>query len=566
MPQKYKLTQLWANPVLTVEPPSIKGAGAPFSFRAPETIAITTTRLMARHPIPVIDLFAGPGGLGEGFSSIVDENGNRRFALRVSIEKDAVAHKTLSLRALFRSFRKNAAPDCYYDYVKGNITREELFSHPTVPDEARIAASEAKNAELGKTPHEEIDGWIKEALNGADEWVLIGGPPCQAYSLAGRSRRSKEDAALFESDKRHFLYTEYLRTIRNFKPSVFVMENVKGILSSTHGGSPIFERILADLTSPGDGLEYRVRSCVVPGHGAEIESKDFVIKAELFGVPQCRHRVILFGIRSDLADGIPAEELDRFVLKQSPQLVSVAEALSGLPPLRSRLSKEPDSHDAWLSVLKSATEGLKTWRVPARTTVEEAMPRASAEAAAHVSHGSRFDPREVVTNSSMPAALRSWFHDHRLKGVLQHETRSHMRSDLHRYLFASCYARAYAYSPKLAQFPPKLLPEHGNVVAKNVPFADRFRVQLAGQPSSTVVAHIAKDGHYYIHFDPSQCRSLTVREAARLQTFPDNYFFEGNRTEQYTQIGNAVPPWLAKQIADVVLRFLTESRRRESPR
>ena len=139
-----------------------------------------------------------------------------------------------------------------------------------------------------------------------------------------------------------------------------------------------------------------------------------------------------------------------------------------------------------------------------------------------------------------------------------------MRSDLYRYLFASSYAKTFRSSPKLAQFPPRLLPNHGNVSDENVPFADRFRVQLADHPSSTVVAHIAKDGHYFIHPDPSQCRSLTVREAARLQTFPDDYFFEGNRTEQYTQVGNAVPPWLARKIATVVLDFLTASRRQRS--
>ena len=268
-------------------------------------------------PIPVVDLFAGPGGLGEGFSSITDTHGKRRFVLRVSIEKDHVAHKTLSLRALFRAFRGNAVPDCYYDYVKGRISREELFAHPSIPEEALFAADEAKCAELGKTSPHEIDQWVANALGDAREWVLIGGPPCQAYSLAGRSRRAKENTAKFEKDEKHLLYKEYLRVIKKFSPSVFVMENVKGILSSRHKGSLIFERILSDLSNPGGSHEYRIRSFVVPRDDESLTPKDYVIEAERFGVPQSRHRVILFGIRSDLADA--TEELRTSIV--SPDVV-----------------------------------------------------------------------------------------------------------------------------------------------------------------------------------------------------------------------------------------------------
>ena len=125
-----------------------------------------------RSEIPVIDLFAGPGGLCEGFSSIFDESGARRFAVKVSVEKDPVAQRTLLLRAIFRKFPRGKVPDCYYDYVRGSITREVFLAHPDIKDAAEHAAKEARCAELGLTPSQKIDGWIREALGDQTDWVL----------------------------------------------------------------------------------------------------------------------------------------------------------------------------------------------------------------------------------------------------------------------------------------------------------------------------------------------------------------------------------------------------------
>jgi DNA (cytosine-5)-methyltransferase 1 len=158
-----------------------------------------------------------------------------------------------------------------------------------------------------------------------------------------------------------------------------------------------------------------------------------------------------------------------------------------------------------------------------------------------------------------PQWERDWYFDERLNGICNHEARGHMRADLWRYFFAAVFAEVEGRSPKLCDFPLELQPDHENVaqaITGNDLFSDRFRVQLRDRPSTTVVSHISKDGHYYIHPEPLQCRSLTVREAARLQTFPDNYFFEGPRTAQYHQVGNAVPPLLASKIAAIVYEVL----------
>jgi DNA (cytosine-5)-methyltransferase 1 len=137
-----------------------------------------------------------------------------------------------------------------------------------------------------------------------------------------------------------------------------------------------------------------------------------------------------------------------------------------------------------------------------------------------------------------------------------------MRPDLYRYLFAACFASVHGISPKLDDFPPLLLPAHRNARDREDGFAfsDRFRVQVWDKPATTVTSHVSKDGHYFIHPDPAQCRSLTVREAARLQTFPDNYQIEGSRTEQFHQVGNAVPPLLAFQIAKSIYAFLRDTK------
>ena len=162
--------------------------------------------------------------------------------------------------------------------------------------------------------------------------------------------------------------------------------------------------------------------------------------------------------------------------------------------------------------------------------------------------------REKAISGNMPEHLLRWFDDERLRATLHHETRGHIPEDIGRYLFSSAFSRSYSRSPKLDEFPDFLQPAHKNRDSGH--FSDRFRTQLSGRPSTTVTSHISKDGHYFIHPDPGQCRSLTVREAARLQTFPDNYLFCGSRTKQYHQVGNAVPPYLAWQIAKAVYKVL----------
>ena len=302
--------------------------------------------------IPVIDLFAGPGGLGEGFSSLRDSNGSPVFRIRLSVEKDYNAHKTLELRSFFRQFPDGEAPEEYYRYIrKEGILREELFSR--YEREAKVAQREAWWFELDKEHTAEIDERIREALNEEDKWVLIGGPPCQAYSIVGRSRMRGVDPSKYENDPRHHLYREYLRILETHRPPVFVMENVKGLLSSRANGEGIFQRIINDISllrHNGSKRGYQLFS--LNRHAGDAKPGDFVIHAEKHGIPQKRHRVIIIGVRNDF-DAVPERLYD------GNTAITVGDAIGDLPKIRSGISKEPDSYAAWHGILKEFVENIK---------------------------------------------------------------------------------------------------------------------------------------------------------------------------------------------------------------
>ena len=503
--------------------------------------------------IPVIDLFAGPGGLGEGFSSITNRNGDPLFKIGLSIEKDPNARQTLVLRAFFRQFRRGRVPKDYYDYLAGKIPRSELWEN--YKDESKAADSEAWHAELGgdATPDALVDERIFRTLAGRRDWLLIGGPPCQAYSVVGRSRViGAEGLAKYEADPRHGLYRHYLRIIHKHRPAVFVMENVKGLLSAKIGQLKTFDRILDDLRDPElavtgksrSGSEYRLFPLATRNqdHFEAAKPEDFVVRAEEHGIPQSRHRIIIVGIRGDIT------AKPRSLIRRGSAL-GVEEVIGDLPRVRSGLSKETDSKKAWIEAVRSiaGSKWMKSGLLPHKVTKE--IKTALRDVERNVGCGAEFISHQIA-----PSATRDWFRDDQLQGVNNHMARSHMAADLHRYLFAASFAKAMGRTPFLGDFPEAILPKHENVAEslKTKKFKDRFRVQVGDRPATTVVSHISKDGHYFIHYDPSQCRSLTVREAARLQTFPDNYHFEGVRTEQYRQVGNAVPPLLARLIAEVV--------------
>lgn len=558
--------------------------------------------------IPVIDLFAGPGGLSEGFSRY---DARRRYRVALSIEKDPVACQTLRLRAYTREFKDGEFPPDYYDFLAGNKT---ALARIQASEQWARATEHVRQWELGKTDANEVHRTIHAALGGRHDWLLLGGPPCQAFSLMGRSRmtgagvatgkagKAKKAAleAAFADDHRHRLYLEYLKIIAVHSPAVFVMENVEGILSAklpmrdqTTGKityKPAIDQICRDLAKPrraplgsDDGYRldkfvkrygtnehtYTILSFVEKVSSSSlddriIDGRRFLIRSEEFGIPQERHRVILLGVRDDI-------KIREFNLLVPAKRVSVGDMIGDLPRIRSIVSnrdkmgsRKAGSEMDWPTAVAA---------VYTRTVKQNLDKRVRNEIDKLLK---KLDPLEGVGGSFIkgkfgprqcPKPLRDFISAPALKGVVNHEARGHMPADLGRYLFVATFGKLEKKSPPLEAWPRSLLPKHKNIAQdikqkRKLRFNDRFRVLLEDQPSKTVTSHLSKDGHMFIHYDPTQCRSLTVREAARLQTFPDDYFFCGPPTEQRIQVGNAVPPYLAFQLAGVVSQLFDTSRKR----
>ena len=504
--------------------------------------------------IPIVDIFAGPGGLSEGFSSVY-ENGHRVFSVRLSVESQKEAFRTLRLRAFFRQFPPGEAPEDYYRLLRCEKDEKSLCS--AWPEQTEMATKETWQATLGECDQNELNRRITKAVGGHRDWILTGGPPCQAYSSAGVvGNRTRKDYCP-EKDTRYGLYREFIRVLATHTPAAFVLENVPGMLSARLGDKRIIDDVLLGLAKPGDFIHrefgdwpeapcYRLVSLTSGIQGLGCDPRAFIVRAEESGLPQTRHRVIIVGIRED---GDPS----RFRPLERKSPVGMESVVGDLPRVRSRLSREPDSLEAWRSVFRGIQS--EPWFQEAKAVHGNGLAKSILSSAKEILKASPSNPgSDFLRGQTSPEWNPEWFMDHRLDGVCHHEARPHIRSDLHRYLFCSCFGEVEEKSPKLPDFPSGLLPNHRN--SKSGSFKDRFRVLLANRPSGTIISHLAKDGHAFIHPDPIQCRSLTPREAARLQTFPDNYYFFGGRTSIFDQIGNAVPPWLARMIAESLYRVL----------
>ena len=410
--------------------------------------------LKARGCFNFIDLFAGAGGLSEGFVQV-------GFKPIAHVEMNASASKTLETRTAYYYLKSKNKLSLYKEYTQGIITRDELIKH--IPKAVlKTVINETMSEESLPSIFKKIDKIMKgKRIRTVD--VVVGGPPCQAYSLVGRAQSSHMDVPM-EEDPRNYLYKLYARFLTRYQPRMFVFENVIGIASAN--GGVTWKNIQKYLKHVGYDIECREQN------------------AHTFGVLQNRRRMIIVGWRK--GSGLKYPD---FLNIQTNAVVN--DLFKDLP------------------VLHPGESADKYSRAKASKYVTDNCIRTSDDVLTH--HNCR--PNIKRDTQIYQKAIKLWNNGHKRLDY----------NDL-----------------------PEKLKTHKNRRS----FIDRFKVVEGDEPCChTILAHLSRDGHYFIHPDINQHRSITVREAARIQSFPDSYFFEGARTSQFTQIGNAVPPMMAKGIA-----------------
>lgn len=397
-----------------------------------------------------IDLFSGAGGLSEGFI-------RAGFTPIAHIEMDKNASDTLKTRIAFHYLNATNSAGKYISYLRNDISRDELWK--TIPDHL---LNTVISKEISKESIPSIFNNIDKLKNSNNIDVLIGGPPCQAYSLVGRSR----DPQRMTGDKRNYLFRYYAEFLLRYKPKYFVFENVLGLLTAGN------RKYLNEMTQLFESIGYSV-------------AEPTTLKAEEYGVLQKRRRVIIIGKKGNRKFYFPKIEttVNKWEIKK--------DLFYDLPEL------SPGEVNSVLRYSHRINEYLKQ---------------------SGIRNGIDF--------------------------VTQHITRPHNDRDLEIY---SIVIDKWLNENRRLKYNdlPTRLQTHSNLYA----FLDRYKVIDPFGHSHTMMAHIAKDGHYYIYPDKNQVRSISVREAARIQSFPDDYFFEGGRSASYKQIGNAVPPLMAEKIA-----------------